>query len=83
MMNNTELELSMAIRRNLTIKNLSSIISDIVVELETNPNLVACSGNFEDIQTLLDCILDESLMNESSLSSVQEHYENSKIGGVA
>ncbi|PCS01208.1 hypothetical protein RR45_GL001104 [Lactococcus chungangensis CAU 28 = DSM 22330] len=52
----------------------------MVTELEDSQELVAYSGNFDDMQTLLDCILDESTTNECSLSSILKHLKKSEVG---
>src|SRR5574337_344525 len=72
-MNNIEIEFSKIDRKNIIIKKLSNIIYEMVTELGDIPELVAYSGNLDDMQTLLDCILDESADNEHSLSSILEH----------
>ena len=55
------------------------IIYEMVTELGDIQELVAYSGNFDDMQTLLDCILDESTDNEHSISSILEHLEKSEV----
>ncbi|MGX7010048.1 hypothetical protein SAMN02746068_01964 [Lactococcus chungangensis CAU 28 = DSM 22330] len=75
-----ELELSKIDRKNIIIKKLSMIIYEMVTELEDSQELVAYSGNFDDMQTLLDCILDESTTNECSLSSILKHLKKSEVG---
>ena len=66
-------------RKNIIIKKLSMIIYEMVTELGDIQELVAYSGNFDDMQTLLDCILDESTDNEHSISSILEHLEKSEV----
>ena len=74
-----EIELLKIDRKNIIIKKLSMIIYEMVTELEDIQELVAYSGNFDDMQTLLDCILDESTDNEHSISSILEHLEKSEV----
>ncbi len=66
-----ELLLSNVIRKNLTIRNLSMMLSDMVSEIGNNENLVAYTGHFQEIQTLLDCILDESNSNDEDLDKTR------------
>lgn len=68
-----ELYLSQIIRKNLTIRSLSTMLGDMMTELVHDPDLVTYSGNFEEINTLLDCILDESNSNDSDLDILQEN----------
>lgn len=75
-----ELELSKIDRKNIIIKKLSMIIYEMVTELEDSQELVAYSGNFDDMLTLLDCILDESTTNERSLSSILKYLKKSEVG---
>ncbi|GAA2831873.1 hypothetical protein [Pseudolactococcus raffinolactis] len=74
-----EIELLKIDRKNIIIKKLSMIIYEMVTELGDIQELVAYSGNFDDMQTLLDCILDESTDNEHSISSILEHLEKSEV----
>ena len=74
-----EIELLKIDRKNIIIKKLSMIIYEMVTELGDIQELVAYSGNFDDMQTLLDCILDESTDNEQSISSILEHLEKSEV----
>lgn len=71
-----ELYLSQIIRKNLTIRSLSMMLGNMMAELVHDPDLVAYSGNFEEINTLLDCILDESNANDSDLDILQENIED-------
>ncbi len=71
-----ELYLSQIIRKNLTIRSLSMILGNMMAELVHDPDLVAYSGNFEEINTLLDCILDESNANDEDLDILQENIED-------
>ena len=74
-----EIELLKIYRKNIIIKKLSMIIYEMVTELGDIQELVTYSGNFDDMQTLLDCILDESTDNEHSISSILEHLEKSEV----
>ena len=74
-----EIELLKIDRKNIIIKKLSMIIYEMVTELGDIQELVAYSGNFDDMQTLLDCILDESTDNEHRISSILEHLEKSEV----
>ena len=74
-----EIELLKIDRKNIIIKKLSMIIYEMVTELGDIQELVAYSGNFDDMQILLDCILDESTDNEHSISSILEHLEKSEV----
>ena len=71
-----ELKLSQTIRKNLTIRSLSMILGDMVTELQNDKDLNIYTGNLEEIQTLLDCILDESSSNDKDLSKFQSYLEN-------
>lgn len=73
--NKMELKLSQTIRRNLTIRSLAMILGDMVTELQQERNLNIYTGNLEEIQTLLDCILDESNINDIDLSELQIYFE--------
>lgn len=70
-----ELSLSQIIRKNLIIRTLSAIIGEKVSELENDKDLVIYTGHFQEIQTLLDCILDESDSNDSDLSKIQIYFD--------
>lgn len=70
-----ELSLSQIIRKNLTIRSLSMMLGDMVSTLENDKDLVVYAGHFEEIQTLLDCILDESNSNDEDLDRVQQYLE--------
>lgn len=82
--NTMELSLSQIIRKNLTIRSLSMMLGDMVSTLENDKNLVVYTGHFEEIQTLLDCILDESNSNDEDLDRLQLYLEQltSSRGGV-
>lgn len=71
----TEISLNQIIRKNLTIRSLSMILGEMMSELVNNADLVAYSGNFEEINTLLDCILDESNGNDFDLDEFRTHFE--------
>lgn len=73
--NKTELKLSQTIRKNLTIRSLSMILGDMVTELQQEQDLNIYTGNLEEFQTLLDCILDESTSNDEDLSELQGYFE--------
>lgn len=70
-----ELSLSQIIRKNLVIHTLSAIIGEKVSELENDKDLIIYTGHFQEIQTLLDCILDESDSNDSDLSKIQIYFD--------
>lgn len=70
-----ELHLSQIIRKNLTIRSLSMMLGDMVTTLENDKALRAYTGHLEEIQTLLDCVLDESDSNDSDLSQFQSCFE--------
>lgn len=70
-----EISLNQIIRKNLTIRSLSMILGEMMSELVNNADLVAYSGNFEEINTLLDCILDESNGNDFDLDEFRTHFE--------
>lgn len=70
-----DLSLSQIIRKNLVIRTLSAIIGEKVSELENDKDLVIYTGHFQEIQTLLDCILDESDSNDSDLSKIQFYFD--------
>lgn len=71
-----ELYLSQIIRKNLTIRSLSMMLGNMMTEIVHDPDLFAYTGNFEEINTLLDCILDESNANDSDLDILQENIED-------
>lgn len=73
--NKMELKLSQIIRKNLTIRSLSMILGDMVTELQQEKDLNIYTGNLEEIQTLLDCILDETSSNDEDLSDLQGYFE--------
>lgn len=70
-----EISLNQIIRKNLTIRSLSMILIEMMSELVNDADLVAYSGNFEEINTLLDCILDESNGNDFDLGEFRTHFE--------
>lgn len=70
-----EISLNQIIRKNLTIRSLSMILGEMMSELVNDADLVAYSGNFEKINTLLDCILDESNGNDFDLDEFRTHFE--------
>ncbi|WP_270225688.1 hypothetical protein [Lactococcus lactis] len=70
-----EISLNQIIRKNLTIRSLSMILIEMMSELVNDADLVAYSGNFEEINTLLDCILDESNGNDFDLDEFRTHFE--------
>lgn len=70
-----DLSLSQIIRKNLVIRTLSAIIGEKVSELENDKDLIIYTGHFQEIQTLLDCILDESDSNDSDLSKIQIYFD--------
>lgn len=70
-----ELSLNQIIRKNLTIRSLSMILGDMMSELVNDVELIAYTGNFEQINTLLDCILDEANANESDLEDFRAYFE--------
>ncbi|MGF2047524.1 hypothetical protein ACQUET_02165 [Lactococcus lactis] len=70
-----EISLNQIIRKNLTIRSLSMILGEMMSELVNDADLVAYSGNFEEINTLLDCILDESNGNDFDLDEFRTHFE--------
>lgn len=51
------------------------ILIEMMSELVNDADLVAYSGNFEGINTLLDCILDESNGNDFDLDEFRTHFE--------
>lgn len=69
------LSLNQIIRKNLTIRSLSMILGEMMSELVNDVELIAYTGNFEQINTLLDCILDESNANGSDLDDFRAHFE--------
>lgn len=71
-----ELKLSQIIRKNLTIRSLSVILGEMMTELVTDEDLVIYTGNFESINTLLDCILDETNNNDEDLEEFQQYFES-------
>lgn len=70
-----EISLNQIIRKNLTIRSLSMILIEMISELINDADLIAYSGNFEEINTLLDCILDESNGNDFDLDEFRTHFE--------
>ena len=70
-----EISLNQIIRKSLTIRSLSMILGEMMSELVNDADLVAYSGNFEEINTLLDCILDESNGNDFDLDEFRTHFE--------
>lgn len=70
-----EISLNQIIRKNLTIRSLSMILIEMMSELINDADLIAYSGNFEEINTLLDCILDESNGNDFDLDEFRTHFE--------
>ncbi|MBS7066954.1 MAG: hypothetical protein KH106_03025 [Lactococcus lactis] len=70
-----EISLNQIIRKNLTIRSLSMILGEMMSELVNDADLVAYSGNFEEINTLLECILDESNGNDFDLDEFRTHFE--------
>lgn len=70
-----EISLNQIIRKKLTIRSLSMILIKMMSELVNDADLVAYSGNFEEINTLLDCILDESNGNDFDLDEFRTHFE--------
>jgi hypothetical protein len=83
-----ELKLSQIIRKNLTIRCLSVILGEMMAELVNDKDLVIYTGNFESINTLLDCILDETNANDEDLEEFQEYFEtlladtNDRLGAI-
>ena len=69
-------KLSQIIRKNITIRNLSMMLDDIVTELKNEQDSNTYTGYFQDIQTLIDCILDETNVNDRDLSELQGYFEN-------
>lgn len=69
-----DLIISQIIRKNLTIRSLSMILGNMMSELVNDVDLIAYSGNFEEINTLLDCILDESNANDGDLDELQTYF---------
>ncbi len=69
-----DLIISQIIRKNLTIRSLSMILGNMMSELVNDVDLIAYSGNFEEINTLLDCILDESNANDDDLDELQTYF---------
>ncbi|MFK4862340.1 hypothetical protein ACI1T5_02285 [Lactococcus petauri] len=63
------------IRKNLTIRSLSMMLSDMVSALESDKELRTYTGHFQEIQTLLECILDESNSNDEDLDKTRTHFE--------
>ncbi|MDG6141762.1 hypothetical protein [Lactococcus formosensis] len=63
------------IRKNLTIRSLSMMLSDMVSTLESDKELRTYTGHFQEIQTLLECILDESNSNDKDLDKTRIHFE--------
>ena len=74
-----ELSLDQIIRKNLTIRSLSMILGEMIRELDNDVELIAYTGNFEQINTLLDCILDESNANDSDLDDFRAYFEKLSI----
>lgn len=70
-----ELYLNQIIRKNLTIRSLSMILGEMMSELVNDVELISYTGNFEQINTLLDCILDESNANDSDLDDFRSYFE--------
>lgn len=70
-----ELSLNQIIRKNLTIRSLSMILGEMMSELVNDVELITYAGNFERINTLLDCILDESNANDSDLDDFRAYFE--------
>lgn len=70
-----ELSLNQIIRKNLTIRSLSMILGEMMSELVNDVELISYTGNFEQINTLLDCILDESNANDSDLDDFRTRFE--------
>lgn len=81
--NTMEFNLSQIIRKNLTIRSLSMMLGDMVSTLENDKDLVVYTGHFEEIQTLLDCILDESNSNDEDLDRLQQCLEQLKASRKA
>ena len=71
----TELSLNQIIRKNLTIRSLSMILGEMMSELVNDVELIAYTGNFEQINTLLDCILDETNTNDEDLEDFRTYFE--------
>lgn len=67
-------KLSQVIRKNLTIRNLSMILGNMVTELQQELDSNTYTGNLEEIQTLVDCILDETNLNDRDLSEIQDYF---------
>ncbi len=67
--------LDQIIRKNLTIRSLSMILGEMMSELVNDVELISYTGNFEQINTLLDCILDESNANDSDLDDFRTRFE--------
>ncbi|WP_396443063.1 hypothetical protein [Lactococcus lactis] len=74
-----ELSLDQIIRKNLTIRSLSMILGEMMSGLVNDVELIAYTGNFEQINTLLDCILDESNANNSTLDDFRAYFEKLSI----
>ena len=51
------------------------ILGEMMSELVNDADLVAYSGNFEEINTLLECILDESNGNDFDFDEFRTHFE--------
>ena len=67
--------ISQIIRKNLTIRSLSMMLGDMVSTLESDKELRTYTGHFQEIQTLLECILDESNSNDEDLDKTRKHFE--------
>lgn len=70
-----EFYLNQIIRKNLTIRSLSMILGEMMSELVNDVELISYTGNFEQINTLVDCILDESNANGSDLDDFRTHFK--------
>lgn len=70
-----EFYLNQIIRKNLTIRSLSMILGKMMSELVNDVELISYTGNFEQINTLVDCILDESNANDSDLDDFRTHFK--------
>lgn len=76
-----ELSLNQIIRKNLTIRSLSMILGEMMSELVNDADLISDTGNFERINTLLDCILDETNANASDLDDLQIFFSELTSNG--
>lgn len=70
-----EFYLNQIIRKNLTIRSLSMILGEMMSELVNDVELISYTGNFEQINTLVDCIIDESNANDSDLDDFRIHFK--------